>query len=219
MFLFFKVLCYTGVEMNERNTEMDERQAREEIRFIQTMVEKTRQTTAESGALFVFWGVICALALTGSYILGSLKLYRWEWANWVGMTGIGWIVTIVYSIRRGRRESVRTYTQTAARHLYFSCGLGFALVGLIFPAAGVYSNEAITVLISAVSGILFFVLGGIFALPFLKGIGLAWWAGAIGLSFFPIEIRIPVYTGLFTVLFLVPAFVLHLKFRRERMPS
>jgi hypothetical protein len=205
--------------MNEGNIEMDERQAHEEIRLIQTMVEKTRQTTAESGTLFVFWGIICTLALIGSYILGFLKLYRWEWANWSGLTTIGWIVTIVYSVRRGRRESVRTYTQTAARHLYFGCGLVFLLVGGLFPAAGVYSTEAIPVLISAVSGILFFVLGGIFAWPFLRGIGLAWWAGAIALSFFPVEIRIPLYTGLFIALFLVPAFVLRLKFRRERMPS
>ncbi len=205
--------------MNEPNNGMDERQAREEIRLIQTMVEKTRRTTVESGALFLFWGVICTLALIGSYILGSLKLYRWEWANWTGMSIIGWIVTIVYSVRKGHRESVRTYAQTAARHLYFGCGLGFLLVGLLFPAAGVYSYEAIPVLISAVSGILFFVLGGIFTWPFLRGIGLAWWAGGIGLSFFSTEIRIPVYTGLFIALFLAPAFVLHLKFRRERTHS
>ena len=205
--------------MNEGNIEMDERQAREEIRLIQTMVEKTWRTTADSGALFIFWGVICTMALIGSYILGSLKLYRWEWANWTGMSIIGWIVTVIYSIRKGRRETVRSYAQTAARHLYFACGLGFLLIGLLFPATGVYSYEAIPVLIAAVSGILFFVLGGIFSWPFLRGIGLAWWAGAIGLSFFSYEIRIPVYTGLFIALFLAPAFVFHLKFRRERMPS
>jgi hypothetical protein len=205
--------------MDERKVEMDERQAREEIQLIRTMVEKTRQATAESGALFIFWGVLCTLALLGNYILDALKLYHWIWANWVGMSVIGWIVTIIYSIRRGRRDTVQTYAQIAARHLYFACGFGFLLVGLLFPASGVYSYEAIPVLISAVSGILFFVLGGIFAWPFLKGIGLGWWAGAAVLSFFPAEIRILVFAGLFMVLFLFPAVVLQLKFRRERIPS
>jgi hypothetical protein len=94
--------------------------------------------------------------------------------------------------------------------------VGFLLTGLAFPALGVYSYEAITVLISAMTGILFFVMGGIFEWPFLKIIGAGWWAGALGLSLVSAEARTLVYTGLFIAGYLIPVIVLQARFKRER---
>jgi len=48
---------------------MNDEQAREDIQIIKNMLEKTRKATAESGTLFVVWGVLIALALLGNYIL------------------------------------------------------------------------------------------------------------------------------------------------------
>jgi hypothetical protein len=195
---------------------MNEHEIREEIQIIRSMIEKTKKATAESAAIFIVWGVLISLALVGNFILGHLKLYEWEWLNWGGITVIGWIASAVYGIRRQRTGSVRTYVQNAGRHLYFACGAGFLLVGLVFPIIGVYSYEAITVLISAVTGILFFVMSGIFEWPFLMAIGLGWWAGAVAMSFFRAEARTLIYTILFIAGYLLPVVILHNKFKRER---
>lgn len=195
---------------------MNEHDIREEIQIIRSMIEKTKRATAESAAIFVVWGVLISIALIGSFILGHLKLYKWEWLNWGGITVIGWIYSALYGIRRRRSAAVRTYVQNVGSHLYVSCGAGFLLVGLIFPAIGVYSYEAITVLISAMTGILFFVISGIFEWPVLKAIGLGWWAGAVGMSFLRPEARTLVYTILFVAGYLIPVVILHNKFRRER---
>jgi hypothetical protein len=195
---------------------MDEHQAHEEIALIRTMLDKTRRATAESGTLFIVWGILITLALIGDYVLAYFKKYNWEWAVWVAMAVVGWVYSVAYGVRKERKDPVRTYLQTAARHLYFACGAGFILVGLIFPAIGVYSYEAIVVLISAMTGVLFFVMGGIFEWTFLKVFGLLWWAGAIGMSFASISGRTFIYTGLFIVAFLVPAFMLRAKYRRDQ---
>jgi hypothetical protein len=195
---------------------MTEHDAREDLQIIKSMLEKTRQATAESGTLFIFWGILISLALIASYILGSRGLYQWEWLNWIAMTVIGWVVTVVYSIRRGRREKLTTYVQLTVRHVYFSCGVGFLLVGLVFPVIGVYSYEAIIVLISAVTGILFFTLAAVFDWPLFRGLGLLWWLGAIGMSFVREGPRTLIYTGLFVVGFLVPAFLIRAKYRKDR---
>jgi len=195
---------------------MNDQEIRQEIQIIKSMIDKTKRATAESAALFVMWGVLISLALVGSFILGRLKLYHWEWLNWGGITVIGWIASVFYGIRHQRTTPVRTYIQNAGRHLYFACGAGFLLVGLIFPAIGVYSHEAISILISCVTGIMFFVMGGIFDWPFLKTVGLGWWAGAVGMSLIRPEQRTLVYTFLFIAGYLIPVIVLKAKFDRER---
>jgi hypothetical protein len=196
---------------------MDEMQAKEEIRLIKAMLEKTKKATAESGTLFIVWGVLITLALVGNFVLAYFKKYDWEWLNWIAVTAAGWIYSVIYGIRKERREPVRTYIQTAARHLYFACGTAFLLVGIVFPALKVYSYEAIAILIAAVSGILFIVMGGIYEWPLLKWAGFLWWVGAVGMSFIKSDSgRILVFTILFIVAFLVPSFVLRAKYNKER---
>lgn len=195
---------------------MTEDDAREDLQIIKTMLEKTRKTTAESGTLFIVWGVLISLALIGNFVLGSLKLYHWEWLNWIAMSVVGWVVTVIFSIRRQRSEKVTTYFQISARHIYFSCGVGFLLVGLVFPAIGVYSYEAITILIAAVSGILFFALAGVFDWPLFRWLGLFWWLGAVGMSFAGENLRILIYTGLFIAGFLIPSLLIRAKYRRDQ---
>jgi hypothetical protein len=194
---------------------MNEMQAKEEIQLIKNMLEKTRRATAESGTLFIVWGVLIALALVGNYILAYFKKYDWEWLNWVAMAVIGWVYSVIYGIRSERRQPVRTYIQVSARHLYFACGAGFLLVGLILPALKVYSYEAITILVSAVSGILFFVMGGIYEWPILRWFGLLWWLGAVGQSLIKgVGNRTLVFTVLFVTCYLIPTFILRAKYKK-----
>ena len=195
---------------------MTEQQARDDIQIIKVMLERTKKATAESGTLFIVWGVLITLALVGNYVLVYFKKFEWEWLNWTAMAVIGWVFSVVYGIRRERKEPVKTYVQIAARHLYFACGALYILVGLVLPRIGIYSYEAIPPLTSAVTGVLFFVMGGLFEWPFLKWAGLIWWAGAVGMSFVPGNGRTLVYAGLFIAAFLVPSFILRAKFRKEQ---
>lgn len=196
---------------------MDEQQAREEIQLIKSMLEKTKKAAAESGTLFIVWGVLITLALIGNYVLAYFKKYDWEWLIWVIVAGVGWVYSAIYGIRRERTQPVKTYVQTAARHLYFACGVGFLLVGLFLPWLGAYSYEAISILIAVIMGILFFVTGGIFEWTLLKWFGLLWWAGAVGMSFIRDHLSQAIfYTVLFIVGYLVPAFILRSKFRKEQ---
>jgi len=195
---------------------MNDDQAREDIRIIKSMLDKTRRAATESGTLFIVWGVLITVALAGTWVLGLLKEYRWEWAVWVGVTVVGWIFSAVYGYRRDRKTEVKTYAQIAARHLYIACGAGFLLVGIALPRLGAYSYEAISILVSVVSGILFFVMGGLYEWPLLRVFGLVWWIGAAGLTLVKDNDRILLYTILFVVAYLLPVCILRVKYRREQ---
>ena len=57
---------------------MTEQQAREDIQIIKAMLEKTKKATAESGTLFIVWGVLITLGLIGNYVLVYFKMYEWN---------------------------------------------------------------------------------------------------------------------------------------------
>ena len=195
---------------------MNDEQARRDIQIIKAMLDRTRKATSESGTLFIAWGILITLGLISTSILTHLKKYQWEWLVWVVITAVGWVTSAVYGYRKDRRAPVKTYIQIAARHLYIACGTGFLLVGILLPRLGAYSYEAIIILISAVTGILFFVMGGLFEWPLLKWFGLVWWVGAVGLTLVKDNNRLILYTVLFIAAYLVPAFILRAKYRRDQ---
>jgi hypothetical protein len=167
--------------------------------------------------LFIVSGVLITLGLLGNYILVHFKKYDWEWLNWVVVTVIGWAYSMIYGIRRERKEPIRTYVQTSANHLYIACGTGFLLVGLALPALKVYSYEAITVLIAVISGVLFFVMGGTLDRPALRWFGLLWWGGAVRMSLIRgIAGRTLAFPALFVACYLVPMFILRARNKKQQ---
>ena len=194
---------------------MDEQQAREEIRLIRDMLERTRRATAESGALFIFWGVWMILALVGNYALVSLHRYGWLWANWIFFGALGWAVTVFYHVRRGRARPVKTYAQTASAYLSIASGIAFLLAAFILPVLGAYSYGLIPIIVALVSGIMMFGLGGIYQWPVLAAAGVLWWAGAMIMACVPGDWRGVVLIPLMILGYIVPGFVFRARFRRN----
>jgi hypothetical protein len=195
---------------------MDEQQARDDIKLIRDMLERTRRSTADSGTYFIGWGVWIILALVGNYALVYAHLFKWIWVNWAFFGFSGWVATVWYSIRRGRRERVRTFAQEAVAYFSFACGIGFALASFALPVLGVYEYGVIPIVVSLVSGVFLFGLGGIFRAKFLLAAGAAWWAGCIGLAFVPADWRGLSMVPLLIVGYLVPGLVFRARFRSDK---
>ncbi len=194
---------------------MDEQQAREDIKLIRDMLERTRRASAESGALFIFWGVWLILGLAGQYTLLFLQRYDWIWVNWAFFGLTGWIVSAVYSIRRGRKARMRTYAQSATAFVSIGCSIGFLLTAFVFPLLHIYPYAAIPVNIALISGIMQFVQGGIFRWPLLWAAGILWWVGAVVMAFVPGEWRGIVLIPLMVLGYLVPGLIFRARFRRS----
>ncbi len=194
---------------------MDEQEARQDIQIIKAMLDKAKKETMESGTLFIFWGVWIIVAIVAASLLAHFEAYRWIWVNWIAFAVIGWIFSMVYSIRRERGRKTKTYAQSATGYLVLACSVGYALAGFVFPALHIYSYDAIAVLISLVTGILLFVMGGLYEWPLLLWSGVLWWLGSVGIIFLPSDYR---GLGLIPLLlfgYLIPGLVLRGKYRRE----
>ena len=194
---------------------MNETQVREEIRFIQDMIEQTRKITAGSWMYFLIWGFAAILGIAGMYVLVSLEMYSLIWLNWVGFMSIGLVFTMVFSRKQERLQGARTYSQGATAHLAFACGMGFALVGFIFPMLKLYTWEVIPVLIALVAGIFVFSLGGVYDWGLLRWCGVIWWLGAVGMAFIHANYRSLMFVPLILIGYIMPALVLRSMYRKQ----
>lgn len=195
---------------------MDEQQARDDIKYIREMLDRTRRSTADSGDLFIFWGVWIILALVGHYILSFTRLHHWIWVNWAAFTFSGWAFTIFHQVRRGRRERILTFAQESVAYLSFACGIAFALAAFALPALKVYSYNVIPIIISLISGVFLFGLGGLLRARLMLWAGVAWWLGAVVLTFVPDNWRGLGIVPLLMVGYLVPGLAFRAKFRSGR---
>jgi hypothetical protein len=195
---------------------MNDTQAKDEIRLIQEMIERTKKITAGSWMFFLVWGIVVILGIGGMYALVSIEEFSWIWLNWAVFVGIGVIFSIVYGKKLEQLEGARTYANITTGHVCFACGMAFILVGFIFPLLKLYSWGLIAVLISMVAGILVFTLGGIFEWNLLKWCGVIWWLGAVGMIFVHENYRALLVIPLLLIGYIMPALVLRSMYQKQR---
>jgi hypothetical protein len=195
---------------------MDESNAREEIRYIQEIIEQTKKITAGAWMYFLVWGVVAILGVAGMYALVSLKKYNLIWANWVGFTAVGVIFSIFYGRRHERRSGARTYPQIATAHLSVACGVGFALTAFVFPMLDLYTWGVIPVLIALIAGIYVFSLGGIYEWDLLKWCGAFWWLGSVAAIFIHEYHRALLFIPLVLIGYILPALRLRSTYCKQR---
>ncbi len=195
---------------------MDEHELKEEIRLIKDMVEKTRKTTAESGAVFIFWGFVIIAAIIGTYALIYFSQLRWIWINWIAFMALGFIFSAIHSSRRDKTEKAKTYAQINFEYLCKGCAIVFVLMGLVFPMLNIYSYEVIPILMATIGGLLLFVTGVIYELSFLKWCGGLWWVGALAMIPIPGGYRSLAFIPLLIVGYLVPGFIFNSRYRKNR---
>lgn len=193
---------------------MNELEAKEEIRLIQEMIQKTRKSTAESGTLFFFWGILIILAIIGNYTLVFVQKYDWIWINWAVFVLAGMFYSAFYGIRQEKRQGAATYVQIAARYLATACGMGFLILGLVFPLLKLYSFGAIPPLVAVIAGIQLFAIGGIYEWNLLKWCAALWWLGSLGMLLVHVYYRTLVFIPLIIFAYLLPVRVLHSKYKK-----
>ncbi len=191
---------------------MEHEQVQQDISIIKEMVEKTRRETAESGNFFIFIGILSILILPLMYILGN----RWEFPIIVGVAVVGAIIGYLTVGRPGKEEKVQTYAKEIFGHLWMACGFICILLIFVFPFLNLYPATATPVLVYLVLGIGLFTTGAIYNLKFIKFCSLAWWVGALLLSFAELASMHMLIAGLTTAIgFVLPGIIFNRKYKNR----
>ena len=93
--------------MNRENVqtgETEEQKLAENLKFMRSAIEKTRQDIDPEAPVMIVWGLVCMIGYTAIYFLVMHELYKWIWPVYLPLLAIGVCVTVVSGIRVSKRQ-------------------------------------------------------------------------------------------------------------------
>jgi uncharacterized membrane protein len=207
--LVINIITLGEKKMNNNNIENN-------LKYIKEMIEKTKSETASQWKFLLLWGVSIILAITGMHILVFLKQYKYIGLNWIIFMSIAVIIQIFFVIKEKQRHKVKTYAQEAISYLCASAGFAYILLGFVFPILNLYSFDVIPILMSVITGIILFTIGGIVEWNYLKWSGALWFICSVIMVFTHWHYRSLFFIPLIIQSHLVPALKLYKKYKNEK---
>jgi hypothetical protein len=105
--------------------------AQDSLHLIQSMINKTRSDLNENRIYFLLWGWVSFLATISQFILKVWVGYERHYLVW-RITIPAAVFTIIYSFRKSKRRSVRTYVGDNMSSLWTGIGISFFILSFIF---------------------------------------------------------------------------------------
>lgn len=143
----------------------------ESLNIISKAINQTKENIKEQSFYYLIWGWLIAIAAFCNYILTTFTDFRQDYLPWLIVVPIGWIISIVYAIKKERTKGYQTYFELFLKYLWIVLGISFivsvfiSLILKIHPTIFVLLLAGIGTLISGlvmkfkpliIGGVLFF---------------------------------------------------------------
>lgn len=193
-----------------------ERSAREDLATIRRLMEQSRGTVEAAGPHFVTWGVLITAALLISYAnaIGSVAID--ELWLWIGVVGLGWLLSIVIGARSSRDRTVRGPGGRIMASIWIGAGIALTLIGFVAAPTQAYTEAgALLGTVAAVLGAACFASGAVQDSRGFRLLASGWWVGAVAMFVWPGLGALLVMAVLMLALQLVPGVWLILRSRQR----
>jgi hypothetical protein len=202
---------------------MEQFDAQQELTFIRKVIQDSRLTLVDNGVEYIYWGVLVACGMFGTYVLDRLQAAEWAiggWINltlWIAVMGGGWACSLIRHLRRRRLARVHTLAGRMLGTIWLACGI--AIMMLIF-VLGPLGKADPSPAIAVVLGIGFFLSGVLMDFAPLRWASLCWWAGAVVLALIrSLPAEMLVFGGMMIAFQVVPGIILHQAWRETARGS
>lgn len=110
---------------------MEERfSPQESLVLIQAMINKTKVDLGENRIYFLFWGWLSFLAILGQFFLKVVVQYKHHYLVWLIVIPAV-IITVLYSVKRNKRKSTRTYIGESMSYLWSGISISFVVLSFV----------------------------------------------------------------------------------------
>ncbi len=189
--------------------------AQEDLAYIKQIMLDSRRIVCDDGMNFLFWGMVVVIG----QILTFLKIYfTWEvslaWL-WPVLIGTGWIFTIVYEWRRGKRARIKSFAGKILASVWIASGIAMTTVGFVGTVSGAYKGVFVNPLICCILGVAYFVSGAVYGRKWVSLLSIGWWLGAITMFIWPYLYTLLLMATMMVILQTIPGFILYKASKRE----
>jgi hypothetical protein len=194
----------------------------DELQYIRNIIADSRASFVEDGKPYIMWGLIVAIGMGFTYFSAlTQRDIGVGWA-WIVLVLFGWGYIIYYVLKKKKQPArARSFVDRIQGAIWGACGGSIGLVVLIImfnwhPNSTFASiNPLFICFISAVIlGIAYFLSGIANDLNWLRNIGFAWWAAAVGMCIWPSIHVLGIYAGMLILFQVIPGIILQRRYKR-----
>ena len=194
--------------MNERSISENE-----SLLIIQQMIQATKSRLSEDGFMYLLWGWLVLAASLGEFFL-MRSGYTHHYITWSVLMPLGAVVSVVYSMRKSKTDTVTTYVDEFMKYLWGSFVVSLLIVLGFMSKIGPENAYPIILLLY---GIATFVSGGALQFKPLMIGGAACGALAVASMFMPFEFQLLALSLAVLVAYIVPGYLLRSQYKHGRV--
>lgn len=86
---------------------MENKNLSEDLKFMRSAIERTRQDFDPGTPIFITWGLLCLIGYTATHFLIAQKAYETTSTVWFSLYAVGIPLSIFFSYRIGKRLTLR----------------------------------------------------------------------------------------------------------------
>jgi len=187
---------------------MNQDQIQNEISTIKNLIEKTRAEAADSGLMFSFIGIGCIVFVVIMMVIQYFQI-NIVLPAMISLTILFGLLGILIVDRKEKKEKLKSYPKTIAHIIIVGCCLPGILIGIIFPLTGVYPFYLSPIFMAVLFGIMQFSVSFVYDFKYLLWAGVASWAGACIMAYFPGWTTGFTMIGILVIGFVIPGILLN----------
>ncbi len=198
----------------------EKQRAEDDLKLIRSVMEACARKQQDNGIYHILWGSLIPAMTAVTYVLVSLKKFRFIGPLWGISMVLGAAAGILIGIKRRRR--VPSQADRFHSAIWLAAGGSICVVFILgyLPFFSAGRNIPLNILMMMLSFLLanaVFISGTLSAAGVLKFSAAGWWIAGI-ICFFMPQYRAPLVVAAATLLFeLIPGIVLDRRYRNERL--
>jgi len=176
--------------------------------LIQQMIQATKTRISEDGFMYLLWGWLVLIASLTQFVLIQMQS-NYNGLAWLLMP-VGAVISVVYSRRQSKSQTVRTYVDEFMGYLWGAFGASLFIVLASTAKLGLASTYPMVLVLY---GIATFVSGGVLKFRPLMFGGVACWVLSIVSMFLPFEFQLLALAAAVLIAYVIPGYLLRQQYK------
>ncbi len=187
------------------------------LAIIESMINKAKNQFSENGFAYLLWGWVVLFCSLSQFVLQYFYQYPRHYMVWM-FTWVAAIVQVVYSIKKGRKRLVKTYTDEITGYVWLAFVVMLLLAGA--PIGSKLRPDqfyVVNIIILILYGMPTFLSGIILKFrPLMIG-GICCWALSLLASFVPHAFTTLLISFAVIVAWIIPGYLLQSRYKKENI--
>jgi len=185
----------------------------ESLALIESMINRAKDRFNEDGSLYLLWGWVVLLCSVAEFILLQIH-FKQHYLVWT-LTWAAAIFQLFVLRRKRQKQTVRTYTDDIIKYVWLTFVISMFLAAVVIGCIqGKEYYKLVDPLFLVLYGMPTFLSGVILRFkPLMLG-GIGCWLLSVLCTVIPVEFQLLLVSTAMIIAWIIPGYLLRMKFRR-----